>query len=257
MNEYHEANMKSWDAVSPRWQAGVEAKGAWRRVHEEPDLVLDARERSHLGDLEGRSVCVLGSGDNLAVFALAGLGARVTSVDISRSQLDVAKRRATELGLSVSFMQADVTDLAQIPDGSFDLVYTGGHVAVWVSDLQAFHAEAGRILKPGGLFLVNEYHPVRRIWRESNTGLELEFRYFDRGPHEYDRSGEVPDTAPGAYPSYEYNWTISDFTSAMLNAGCELMALEEVGEGDEEWESAPLAGLPQSLLLVGRKRRAP
>ncbi len=257
MNVYHEANMRSWDAVSPRWQAGVEAKGAWRRVHREPDLVLGPRERAHLGDVEGKTVCVLGSGDNLVVFALAGLGAQVTSVDISRSQLDVAERRAAELGLAVSFVQADVTDLSQIPDANIDLVYTGGHVAVWVSDLGAFHAEAVRLLKPGGLLLVNEYHPMRRVWRESNAGLELEFGYFDRGPHEYDRSGEVPDAMPGSYPSYEYNWTVADFTSALLNAGCELIALEEIGADAEEWERAPLTGLPQSLLVVGSKRQAP
>lgn len=255
MNEHHEANMRSWDAVSPGWQERVEAEGAWRRVHQEPDLALTPRERHHLGEVRGKDVAVLGSGDNSVAFALAGLGAEVTSVDSSGRQLQTARRRAEELGLTITFLRADVTDLSQVPDASFDIVYTGGHVAVWIADLHAFHAEAARTLKPSSLSLINEYHPMRRVWREVNGHLELATRYFDRGPHEYDRSDEVPGAKPDAYPSFEYNWTIADFASALLGSGCELTALEEVGEDEEDWETAPLRGLPQSLLVVGRKRQ--
>ena len=55
-----------------------------------------------------------------------------------------------------SFVRADVTDLSVLAANTFDLVYTGGHVAVWISDLSQYYAEAGRILRPGGLFIVNE-----------------------------------------------------------------------------------------------------
>ena len=44
-------------------------------------------------------------------------------------------------------MQADVTDLPVLADDSFGLVYTGGHVAVWVANIQQYYAEAGRIVK--------------------------------------------------------------------------------------------------------------
>ncbi|MBI3946896.1 MAG: class I SAM-dependent methyltransferase [Armatimonadetes bacterium] len=261
MSEMHEANRAGWDAVSPHWQARVEARGTWRRCHREPALVLAPAEIAYLRDVTGRDACVLGSGDNLVVFALAGMGARVTSVDISQAQLDTAARRARDLGLEIRFLRADVTDLAALPDANFDLVYTGGHVAVWVSGLRRSYAEAGRILRPGGLFLVNEYHPFRRVWHTNwerePKHLALEFGYFDRGPHRYDRSEEVPGATPGTYPSFEYHWTVADFVAAMLASGCELLALDEFGAGREGWDAAPLEGLPLCLLLVGRKRRAP
>ena len=44
-------------------------------------------------------------------------------------------------------MQADVTDLSVLADDSFGLVYTGGHVSVWVADIQQCYAEAGRIVE--------------------------------------------------------------------------------------------------------------
>ena len=126
---------------------------------------------------------MLGSGDNQVVFALAGLGAKVTSIDISERQIKVARTRAAALGLQVEFRRTDVVDLRGFDDASFDLVYTGGHVAVWVSDLKRYYAEAARILKPERLLVVSEYHPFRRVWSKATTRLDVGFGYFDRGPH--------------------------------------------------------------------------
>ena len=55
--------------------------------------------------LAGKKVAVLGSGDNQAVLALSGLGAKVTSADISEQQLDVARHRTAVLGLNVKFIR--------------------------------------------------------------------------------------------------------------------------------------------------------
>jgi SAM-dependent methyltransferase len=253
-NAWHEANRRGWDAVSPHWQQADVIESQWRRCPGEPELVLHPEELEYLAGIAGKAACVLGSGDNLVVFALAGLGARVTSVDISQAQLEIAAGRAKELGLDITFLRADVTDLRALPDVTFDVVYTGGHVAVWVSDLWRYYAEAVRILKPGGLFIVNEYHPVRRIWKYQEDRLELDFGYFDRGPHAYDRSDEVPGAEPGSLPSYEFHWTVSDLVTAVMAAGCELVGLREVGDEQKGWETPPVAGLPEDLLIVGRKR---
>jgi ubiquinone/menaquinone biosynthesis C-methylase UbiE len=106
-------------------------------------------------------VAVLGSGDNQVVFALSGLGAKVTSVDFSEQQIEVARSRAATLGIQVEFIQADVVELTGLNDRTFDVVYTGGHVAVWVSDLLRCYREAARILKPDGLLMVNVPRPYR------------------------------------------------------------------------------------------------
>jgi len=262
-DEMHEANRRRWDAGSEAWAAGADSRGLWRRCPAEPELVLSERELAHLGDLAGKRVCVLGSGDNQVVFALAGLGGlgglggEVTSVDISQKQLDVAAARSRELGLSISFVRADVTDLSAFDDCAFDVVYTGGHVAVWVSDIELYYAEAARILRPDGLFVIAEYHPFRRIWTESRDSLAVESGYFERGPFEYDVSAEILHARPGNMKSYEFHWTISDHVNAVLKAGCRLLELGEFGEEVADWEGAPLQGLPEYLLIVARKRAGP
>ena len=255
INKIHEVNRKRWDAGSEKWAQGADSRGIWRRCPSEPALVLSDRELEYLADVRGKRVSVLGSGDNQVVFAIAGLGGIVTSVDISQNQLEVAERRAVEIGLAVSFIRADVTDLSAIESRTFDIVYTGGHVAVWVSDIDSYYAEATRILRPGGLFVVAEYHPFRRIWKESEDQLIVESSYFEQGPFEYDGSENILRSKPGDLKSYEFHWTISDFINAVLKSGCRLLEVGEFSEDAADWEGAPLHGLPEFFLIVAQKDR--
>lgn len=253
MNEYHRANRARWNLGADEWAAMHDRRGTWRVAHRNPEQVFLRQEMELIGDADGRHVCVLGSGDNLAAYAFAGMGARVTSVDISVEQLAVAEHRARELGLSIEFVESDVSDLGCLKDASFDMVYTGGHVAVWVSDLTAYYREAIRVLRRGGLFLVNEYHPFRRIWKDRASSLEVGFSYFDNGPHEYSASESVLEKAPGEVKQFEFHWTVSEYLSAVIDQGVDLIRFEEIGDEPEGWEVAPLKGLPQMLLIAGRK----
>jgi ubiquinone/menaquinone biosynthesis C-methylase UbiE len=250
----HAANKARWEAGAELWSKRTESRGLWKRAPLEPELVLSPMELQYLRDLAGRRVCVLGSGDNQVVFALAGLGGAVTSVDISEGQLASARERAEKLGLAIEFVQSDVTNLWKLKDASYDVVYTGGHVACWVSDLERYYSEAARILRPGGLFVVCEYHPFRRVWKESYVVLAVQYPYFDRGPFEYEASSDVLAGAkPGAYKTYEFHWTVADFLNATLKAGCTVVRVDEFGDGHEGWENAEVGGLPESLLIVARK----
>ena len=242
----HEANQAFWDASTKWWKEKEDQRGLWMKAHQEPSLVLSPAEMPFLKDVDGKDVCVLGSGDNEVAFALAGLGGHITSVDISERRLDVAADRARTLGLQLSFLQADVTALSTLKDNSFDLVYTGGHMSVWVADIQKYYAEAVRILKPRGLFVVNDYHPIRRMWLDAD-GPKPRHSYFNRGPYKY--------TSDEGLPTFEYHWTVSDHIQAVVDAGCRIVKIDEHGEKieDEFWMEANLDRLPAYLLIVGRK----
>ena len=180
-------------------------------------------------------------------------GALVTSVDISQNQLDIAKERSRKLDLQISFVRSDVVDLSALQKASFDVVYTGGHVAVWVADLFKYYAEAARILRPYGLFIVNEYHPIRRIWRESQKAMIVESPYLQRGPFEYDMDEDILRPKAGSMKSYEFHWTIADYLNAVLAAGFRLAFVDEHGEQVDDWEGAPMHGLPEFLLIAAQK----
>lgn len=254
MNRYHRANRDRWNLAAPEYAAKQDRRGLWRTAPRQPEKVFLEQELDLLGNLENQEVCVLGSGDNLAVFAFAGMGARVTSVDISSGQLAVARDRAAELGLEVEFVEADVTDLHGLESGRFDLAYTADHVGVWVSDLRRFYREAIRTLRPGGLFLVTEYHPFRRIWKDREDRLEVMCSYHDNGPHEYDVAEDLRQEGSGEVRQFEFHWTVAQYLNAVIEQGADLVRFDEIGDGPESWEHAPLEGLPRKLLIAGRKR---
>lgn len=246
MTKPHESNQAFWNASTDWWKEREDKRGLWRKAHQDPALVFSPAELPFLAGIDGQDVCVLGSGDNEAAFALVGLGGRVTSVDISERRLAVAADRARAIGVQLSFLQADVTDLHALGNSAFDLVYTGGHMSVWVSDVRKYYAEAARILKPGGLFVVNDYHPIRRMWLDAD-GPKPRHRYFNRGPYNY--------TSDEGLPTFEYHWTVSDHIQAVVDAGCCVVKVDEHGEKieDEFWMEAELDKLPAYLMIVGRK----
>lgn len=252
-NEIHLANKKRWDASARRWSECTASRGIWEKCHEDPSIVFCPTVLKYLTEVREKKVAVLGSGDNEAVFALAGMGAKVTSVDISAEQLGFAAERAKTLGLAIEFVQSDVTDLSVLSSEHFDVVYTGGHVAVWVSDLQIYYREAARILKPEGLFLVDEYHPFRRVWEKTPDVLKVKNDYYHRGPYKYFLGDDVLYQSAGIYASYEFHWTIADFINAVLQAGCQIQEIDEHGTHVGDWEGAPLQGLPEFFLIVAQK----
>ncbi len=125
-NPTHERNRRKWNATADHWREMRDEDGLWKRIPSEPEHGFDGGAleliEHHYPAMDGVDTCVIGSGDNYAAFALAGLGAAVTSVDISEEQLNVA--RAQQLELSMSFVRADAADLSDLPDASFVLRLT-------------------------------------------------------------------------------------------------------------------------------------
>ena len=98
----------------------------------------------------------LGCGPGLLAVKLAQLapGLRVTGVDLSPEMLAQGREHAAAAGLreSVDFRLGDAARIP-FPDGSLDLVVSTLSLHHW-SDPVAVLDEIGRVLRPGGAFLV-------------------------------------------------------------------------------------------------------
>jgi len=275
LNEMHQVNRRRWDLASPHY--GARCEDDWRRCLADPSLGFERESlqllRQYVGrDLAGKAACVLGSGDNYAVFALAGMGAQVTSVDISRAQLDVAAERAAELSVEVTFVRGDIADLPMLAEDAFDFVCSTNGVMVWITDPAAYYAEACRILKPGGIFLSYDIHPFQCPWNDPPEPLRMVKPYFDSGPKEWlddpQTGGASPEEREGRVSTFKCHWTVGELLVALLGADLELMHVLEEPDTDPgfwlpgateedadliDWRKNPRAGLPVWLTLVARK----
>lgn len=101
-----------------------------------------------IGDPAGLRVLELGSGSCNCGIALARQGAKVTCLDLSEEQLALGRECAEQVGVEVSFIQGDMSDLRPFPDNSFDLVLSVCAI-MYVPDLRTLFKEVARILKSG------------------------------------------------------------------------------------------------------------
>jgi ubiquinone/menaquinone biosynthesis C-methylase UbiE len=97
-----------------------------------------------------------GSGGSIAIPA-AERGAEVVGSDITSNWFDAARRRASEAGVDVEWVEADALDLP-FEDRSFDRVCSSfGHM--FAPDHALCAAEMVRVTKPGGVIGFNAWTP--------------------------------------------------------------------------------------------------
>ena len=100
-----------------------------------------------------------GSGVGGTVLRLASTtGCRVTGLDLSKRQLETARRKTAEAGLAdqVRFEHADCSRSLPLPDNSIDTV-VNIESACHYSDRRTFLREVHRILKPGGRLVAGDW----------------------------------------------------------------------------------------------------
>ena len=265
MSEMNKANQQYWDAMAKEWQDLRDQDQLWRKCPRQPELAFDgealAMIKRYVGDLQGKQACVVGSGDNYVTFALAGMGARVTSTDISAQQLEVARLRADLLRLEIAFIRADATTLEGIGEGKYDLVCSSNGFFVWIAEPAKVFKQVCRVLKPGGFYIFYDVHPFLRPWKDQVTPLEMEKPYTATGPFEFEEGGQT---------NYQFEWRISDLINPLLDSGLVLRRLAESPARDPQfwegasyvpgmderlldWQNNPRAGLPVWLTVVAQK----
>lgn len=109
-----------------------------------------------------RWVCSRAKGDTLEIAVGTGLNlahyppdVRLTGIELSPNMLEIARRRATELGRQADLRTGDAQSL-DFPDESFDTVVCTLALCSIPDDRRAV-AEAKRVLRAGGAFLLLEH----------------------------------------------------------------------------------------------------
>ena len=112
-----------------------------------------------IGVTKEMKVLDLGCGDGTTAIPEAKLGADVLGVDIAQNLVEAGNKRATEAGLmNIKFQEGDATDLAGLPDKTFDLVVSifGAMFAPKPADVAK---EMVRVTKPGGRIVMGNWIP--------------------------------------------------------------------------------------------------
>lgn len=232
-----------------------------------PDaLTLRPPERELVGDVRGEALLHLQCHFGLDTLSWARLGARVTGVDLADRSIDLGRELARATGLEATFARADAQDLDPAWDGAFDVVVTSYGVLCWLSDLGRWAAGIARVLRPGGRFVLVEFHPVMDLLHPGK--LTGRASYFPSGAFENRERGSY--AAPAAsFEVTEYVWQHppGEVVTALAAAGLVIEVMAEYPycsyplfpeldrERDGRWERTD--GLAVAPYMYGVRARRP
>lgn len=277
----HEANRLSWNAATLAHNSHKGDQAAFLR---EGGSTLFAEELSLLGDVSGKSLLHLQCNSGQDSLSLAKLGVGVTGVDISDEAISFARELSGQSGIAAEFVRSDIYDyLAEAEGARFDLVFASYGVIGWLSDLEAWARGIARLLKPGGSFVLMEFHPFALIFDEA---YGFHYDYFNREPIVVEEG--IPDYvaasgdgllhgAPKAegiadfknpHGSYEFDHGLGDVISSLAGAGlvigdCREFPYSNGWKRFDEMQELPgrrwttKAGMARIPLMYGLKARKP
>lgn len=141
---------------------------------------LNAIELDILGDIDGLNVLHLQCHFGQDTMSLSRMGANATGVDLSDVSIANAQSIASDLGLSTQFTCCNVYDIDQHLTDQYDIIFASYGTIGWLPDMSRYFSLVKQFLKPGGRFILVEFHPFMWIWDDDFS--RIQYSYFNREP---------------------------------------------------------------------------
>ncbi len=223
VNDYKTCNRRLWDVrvkshlKSDFYNVAGFLKGAGS---------LNPIELELLGDVSGKDILHLQCHFGLDTLSLARLGARVTGVDISGAAIEQARHLAHQTALKAEFIKSDVYQAPEKIHKKFDVVFTTYGVLGWLPDMTRWAETVKHFLKPGGMLLLVEFHPV--VWMFDSSFSKIDYAYFNRETIIEEEKGSYADPQKeSAGIAVTWNHSLSDVLGALLGQGLNLTHFSE------------------------------
>jgi 2-polyprenyl-6-hydroxyphenyl methylase / 3-demethylubiquinone-9 3-methyltransferase len=127
-------------------------------------------EKQHGQNLSNLKLLDIGCGGGVLAEEFASMGCQVSGIDISLRSIQIARTHAARAGLSIEYHVGSATQLSFEPE-SFDAVSCCDvleHIHEWKQVI----AEAGRVLKPDGLFFFDTINRTQQSKTQFIFGLQ-------------------------------------------------------------------------------------
>ena len=259
-NEHSKKNEAAWNQM---------AYDAWVSRFGEPDKAAEKIKKdpisrvsslySYLGDLKNKKVMnLLGSHGSKGV-AMALLGAQVTIVDIASENARYAEELSSAAGVTLRYLISDVLELkAEELSSDYDIVIMELGILHYFLDLKQLMDIVYKLLKPGGQFILQDFHPIStKLITSKGKKHKVTGDYFDNSVEEVEVAymkfvpGMEELTAEekqGFHKAYHRKWTLGEIITSVASSNLRIIRLDE-GESPKPDDK----GIPKLYTLIANK----
>jgi 2-polyprenyl-6-hydroxyphenyl methylase/3-demethylubiquinone-9 3-methyltransferase len=143
------------------------------------------RDPKKLDSMKGLRMLDIGCGGGLLSEPLARLGASMTGVDPSETNIEAAKQHAGQSGLAIDYRCTTAEGLAEAGE-QFDIVLAM-EVVEHVADVPLFVQSCAAMVKPGGLMIAATLNRTLKSFALAIVGAEYILRWLPVGSHRWDK----------------------------------------------------------------------
>lgn len=259
--DYVKQNLQAWEEAAPIHARHNQAR-LLQAVAEPGFSALDdiQIQRLKANGVKGADIAQICCNNGQELLSTRALGAaRLLGIDGTAGFVAQARELAAASGIEAEFVATDIYELSDAYKGAFDIALITIGVLSWMPDLPRFFDIAAGLLKPGGVLLIHEQHPVIEMMEPGGKDdpVVFELSYFDKTPY-VDASGldyyggETYDATPNA----SFLHKMSDVIMAGIGAGMTVQYFEELPDHiSNTWYNVEASGvgLPMSYVLEFRK----
>ena len=143
------------------------------------------RDPKKLDSMKGLRMLDIGCGGGLLSEPLSRLGASVTGVDPSETNIEAAKQHAEQSGLAIDYRCTTAEALAEAGE-QFDIVLAM-EVVEHVADVPLFVQSCAAMVRPGGLMIAATLNRTLKSFALAIVGAEYILRWLPVGSHRWDK----------------------------------------------------------------------
>jgi 2-polyprenyl-6-hydroxyphenyl methylase/3-demethylubiquinone-9 3-methyltransferase len=143
------------------------------------------RDAKRLDSLNGLAILDIGCGGGILAEPLARLGAAMTAIDPSETNIAAAQQHAAQSELTIDYRCTTAEELAE-QAARFDLVLAM-EVVEHVADVPLFVKSCAEMVKPGGLMIAATLNRTLKSFALAIVGAEYILRWLPVGSHRWDK----------------------------------------------------------------------
>ncbi|RTE65139.1 bifunctional 2-polyprenyl-6-hydroxyphenol methylase/3-demethylubiquinol 3-O-methyltransferase UbiG [Amphritea opalescens] len=170
-----------FEELASRWW---DRDSEFKPLHDINPLRVDFIDR--IASLSGKKVLDVGCGGGILSEAMAHRGAEVTGIDMGEAPLKVAKLHGLESGVSVTYRQVTVEELAAEQPQSYDIV-TCMEMMEHVPDPSSIVDACSQLVKPGGHVIFSTLNRNPKSYMMAIIGAEYLLKLVPKGTHDFNK----------------------------------------------------------------------